>query len=142
MKKFIIYTDGASRGNPGESSVGFVIKDGDGVIWHQEGVYLGKATNNFAEYMAVKLALERLIQNFSNTLPAQTELRVDSLLIASQLSGIYKIKNKSLKQIYDQIKLLETQVGPIIYKQIPRSENFLADRLANLVLDQKLNAQS
>lgn len=140
MKKFIIYTDGASRGNPGQSSAGFVIKDVDGVIWHQECVYLGKATNNFAEYMAVKLALERFIKNFRHTLPARIEFRVDALLIASQLSGIYKIKSQSLKQIYDQIKLLESQAGIIIYKQIPRAENFLADRLANLALDQKLSS--
>jgi ribonuclease HI len=135
MFKYLIFTDGASRGNPGPASCGYLIKSEDGVIWVQDGVFLGNATNNYAEYMGVKHALERLIADFSAKLPTQVILKADSQLVVRQLSGQYKIKNLELKLIYDQIKELEKKVGNISYQHIPRSENFLADRLANMALD-------
>lgn len=138
MKKFIIFADGASRGNPGPASAGFIIKSLDGVIWVQDGLYLGTATNNVAEYSAVKLALNKLIDNFSNFLPVEVEVRVDSQLIARQLSGLYKIKNPTLKTIFTDIKLLEELVGKINYAHIPRNQNFIADKLANQALDNYL----
>lgn len=138
MKKFIIFADGASRGNPGPASAGFIIKSSDGVIWVQDGLYLGTATNNVAEYSAVKLALKRLIDNFSNILPVEVEVRVDSQLIARQLAGLYKIKNPTLKTIFADIKQLEELVGKINYIHIPRNQNFIADKLANQALDNHL----
>ncbi|MCL5784415.1 MAG: ribonuclease HI family protein [Patescibacteria group bacterium] len=138
MSKIIINTDGASRGNPGHASSSFIISTPEGVIWDQEGVYLGVATNNEAEYSAVKKALEKVKEKFSQQLPLEIEIRTDSLLIASQLSGKYKIKNERLKEFYNKVKNLENEIGSVEYTYIPREKNFLADRLANEALDKEL----
>lgn len=134
--KFIIYTDGASRGNPGPAAAGFVIQSPDGVIWVEEGVYLGMATNNVAEYRAVRLALEKLTRDFAKHLPTQVEVVVDSQLIARQLAGKYKIKNPNLQALHLKIRELESKIGQVEYHQVEREQNLLADRLANRVLDQ------
>jgi len=135
MRKYFIYTDGASRGNPGPASCGYLIKSDDGVIWVQDGVYLDIATNNYAEYMGVFLALKRLLEDFEKQLPAEVEVRADSQLVVRQLSGVYKIKNLDLKLLYQQVKELELKIGKVSYLYIPREENYLADRLANMAID-------
>lgn len=137
VKKVIIFTDGASRGNPGQAAAGFVIQTDDGVIWSENGVYLDVVTNNVAEYSAVKLALKKLATDFINWLPAKVLVKADSLLIVEQLSGRYKIRNSKLKVFFDEIKSLEEKVGEVRYLHIPREKNFLADRLANQALDKK-----
>lgn len=137
--KFIINTDGGSRGNPGHAACSFIIFSEDGVIWDQEGSYLGIATNNEAEYEAVKSGLQRIKEKFTDKMPIEVEIRTDSLLIASQLSGKYKIKNMNLRKYYDQIKNLEKEIGKISYVYIPREKNYLADKLVNITLDKRLN---
>ncbi len=139
MQKFIIQTDGASRGNPGHAAVGFVIKTGEGLIWVQDGHYIGMTTNNVAEYTGVVMALERLIKDFSKFLPADVEFIADSQLVASQLAGKFKIKNENLKELYNKVKELERQVGKVTYTYTPRANNFLADKLANMALDAQLS---
>lgn len=135
MKKLIINTDGASRGNPGEAAVGLVIQNEEGQVIYSGGKKLGKATNNEAEYLAVKISLEKLKSDFSQYFPIMVEIRADSQLIVQQLSGNYKIKNVRLKVLFDQVKCLELEVGRVYYTQIPRAQNSLADEQANLVLD-------
>ncbi|OGE25224.1 hypothetical protein A3H85_03470 [Candidatus Daviesbacteria bacterium RIFCSPLOWO2_02_FULL_40_8] len=137
---FIIYTDGASRGNPGQSACGIVIQSPDGVIWVQDGKYLGITTNNVAEYHAVLWACQRLISDFTKHLPTSVEFRLDSLLLASQLSGKYKVKNANLQVLHQQIKELEKNLGQVTYNYTPRANNFLADKMANMVLDKQLSA--
>lgn len=137
-RKFIIYTDGASRGNPGHASAGFVIQTSDGVIWTEEGQYLGVATNNIAEYTAVKLALEKLSNDFQKYLPAEVEVRADSQLVIRQMLGEYKIKNPQLKVIYLQIQKLIADIGDIVFTHVPREQNVLADKMANLAIDRHL----
>lgn len=138
LNKFIISTDGAARGNPGPAAAAFVIQTPDGVIWAQEGVCLGKATNNKAEYTAVKNALEKLIKDFAQDLPTTVELRSDSQLLVNQLSGNFKVKNEDLKILFYEVKDLEKQVGEVRYLYIPRANNTLADKLANMALDSLL----
>jgi ribonuclease HI len=133
--QFIVRTDGASRGNPGKAAAAIVIASEDGVIWVQDSKYLGIATNNFAEYQAVKMALERLTSDFHERLPAQASFISDSQLVVNQLMGRFQIKNPELKKIYLEIKQLEKQVGEVKYSYAPRAENFLADKLANMALD-------
>lgn len=135
LKKYIINTDGASRGNPGPAAASFIIRGDGGVIWVEEGVFLGENTNNFAEYVAVKLALERLIKDFPHVLPAEVTILADSMLIVNQLSDKFKVKNSVLKDLYSQIKQLEIKAGTVIYRYVPRTENFMADKLANMALD-------
>lgn len=134
--KFIINTDGACRGNPGPASYGFLIKSDSGTILHQEGKTIGVTTNNVAEYTAVLSAL-KYIQNYYPNSKHTLEVITDSQLIASQLSGKYKIKNANLKLIFDQIKKIENNLGEIIYRNVPRAQNHIADRLANQALDGK-----
>lgn len=137
-KKFLLNTDGASRGNPGLAAVGFIIRDETGTILIREGAAIGTATNNEAEYSAVKMAFEKLIREFRSDLPAFVEVRADSLLIVKQLGGEYKIKNPRLKVLLDQVKILEMEVGRVVYTAVPRAENSLADEQANLALDREL----
>ncbi len=131
----IINTDGASRGNPGKASYGYIIKDGNGVIHHQEGKTIGITTNNVAEYSAVLSALTYIRDHYSKKAPHSILVVSDSQLIAQQLAGNYKVKNEKLKKIYYNIKELEIELGAVSYKNVPRAENFIADRLANQALD-------
>src|SRR5258708_28120998 len=120
----IINTDGASRGNPGLSSYGFIIKTDDGVILHQEGKFIGHATNNIAEYTAVLKALEYVKNHFQRKAPHQIQMVMDSQLVAQQLSGVYKIKHPGLKPLFEGIKILEFDLGRVDYKNVPRAQNF------------------
>ena len=128
----VINTDGASKGNPGPSSYGYIIKNRDGGIVHQEGELIGVTTNNVAEYTAVLKALGYVSEKFSEKAPHKIEVVADSRLIIEQLAGRFKIKSPHLKEIFDKIKLLEMKVGAVFYRSVPREENFIADRLANL----------
>lgn len=129
--KLIIYTDGASRGNPGPASYGFVIKENNKIL-HQEGEYIGVATNNVAEYTAVLQAL-KYAQSLKNI--EEVAVFADSKLVAQQLSGNFKIKAKHLKPIIEKIKILSLEMGGATFTHVPREQNVQADRLANLALD-------
>lgn len=131
----IINTDGASRGNPGPAAYGFIIKVSGGAILHQEGRTLGVVTNNVAEYSAVLAALTYVNDHFGDSAPHRIEIVCDSQLVANQLSGNYKMKSEGLRPIYLQVKAVEQEIGVVTYKNVPRAENFIADRLANLALD-------
>ena len=137
MMKLIIYTDGASRGNPGPASYGFTISGENGKLLHEEGEYIGKATNNVAEYTAVIAALKLVKGKYAKHFPLEIKLFADSKLLAEQLSGSYKIKHPNLKPLFDQIKVLELEIGDISYTHIPRGKNAEADRLANKALDNR-----
>lgn len=133
--KFIIYTDGASRGNPGHSSYGFTISDEKGKLIYEEGTYIGINTNNFAEYSGVLGALRYVKENLESL--SEVNFYMDSKLVAQQLSGKWKIKSQSLKGLIDQIRNIEKSLGTVIYQHIPRSRNNIADGLANLALDSR-----
>ncbi len=135
--KLIIYTDGASRGNPGHASYGFTIADEKGKLVYEEGKYIGIATNNVAEYMAVLEAL-KYIKKFLSKHPLQIELYADSKLVVEQLSGRFKVKSPHLKPLIEQIQILKMELGGAIHNHVPREKNTEADRLANLVLDTRI----
>ncbi len=129
---FVVNTDGASKGNPGPSSYGYIIKNRGGAIVHEEGKLIGVTTNNVAEYTAVLKALEYIVGRFFRKAPHKVEIVADSRLVVEQLSGRFKIKSPNLLPIFDKIKALEFEVGTVFYRAVPREENFIADRLANL----------
>jgi len=135
--KLKIYTDGGSRGNPGPAALGVYIEDEDGQEIASINQRLGTTTNNIAEYQAVLSAYQWLTSNIS--LVQTVSFYLDSLLVCSQLKGVYKIKNDSLREIYLLIKRLEFDLNKrgvkITYQHIPRSLNKKADRLVNLALD-------
>ncbi len=134
--KYFINPDGASRGNPGPASYGFVIRTEGGKIIYQEGKTIGVSTNNIAEYTAVFKALEYLAKHTKES-SYDIEVLADSQLIVRQLLGIYKIKNPKLRELFDKIKFLEFELGAVGYASIPREENMQADKLANQALDRK-----
>lgn len=138
--RLIIYTDGASRGNPGPASYGFTVSDEQGKLLYEEGKYIGVTTNNVAEYTAVLKALQYVYKKFKNI--KQINLFADSKLVAEQLSGNFKIKAKHLKPIIEQIKILSIELGGATFSHVPRSRNTLADKLANEALDKKFKVSA
>lgn len=131
--KIIIYTDGASRGNPGHASYGFTISNEKGELIYEEGKYIGIATNNIAEYSGVLASFKWTRENIHEKVGIK--LFADSKLVAEQLSGKWKIKNAGLKLLIIQIKDLEREFESVLYTHVPREKNVVADRLANLALD-------
>lgn len=131
----IIFTDGASRGNPGPASYGYIIYARGGEILHQEGKTLGVTTNNVAEYTGVLEALSYIKKRWPDQLFHKIELKADSKLVIEQLSGRFKLKSPHLRILFSQIKEIERELGGILYTHVPRAENFVADRLANQALD-------
>ena len=128
------FCDGGSRGNPGHAAYGFVVKKDDKTI-KEEGEYIGIATNNFAEYTAIIKALTWLVDNFKGQ---DINFFLDSQLAASQLSGLYKIKNSQIRELVIQVKGLENELGQVKYTHIPREQNKEADRMVNIALDKKI----
>lgn len=134
--KLIIYTDGASRGNPGPASYGFTVLDEKGKLIYEEGRYIGITTNNVAEYTAVLEALNYIKKKYGQK-ALELELYADSKLVVEQLSGRFKVKSPHLKLIIEKIKILSLELGGVIHTHIPRAKNTTADRLANLALDSR-----
>ncbi len=139
-KELTIFTDGASRGNPGPASYGFVISDTNGQVLYEEGKAVGVNTNNFAEYTAVLEALRYVKESFKSELPVKVNFFADSRLVVEQLSGRFRVKALNLIPLVEQIRELESQVGKVSYTHVYREKNKYADKLANLALD-KLSTQ-
>jgi len=131
-----LFSDGGSRGNPGPAASAFVAEV-NGKIVFSENKYLGIQTNNVAEYSAVELALNWL-NNYSKVNKVDSVIfNLDSLLIVNQLSGIFKIKNETLKKYFLKIKELEKSIQlKIKYVHVYRDKNKMADLLVNKCLDQ------
>lgn len=130
--KLNLFTDGGSRGNPGPAGCGIFIADANFEPLRRGYRYLGEATNNIAEYTAVKIGIEKCLEMGAT----EIVVRADSQLAIRQLSGEYKIKNENLRQIYNEIQwLLADWEGKITYIHIPREENKEADRLSNVAMD-------
>jgi ribonuclease HI len=132
--KLTVFSDGASRGNPGEAGCGFVILNENGDALFEGALYLGTATNNVAEYTAVLEAAKKALCYE----PDSISFFLDSELIVKQMSGEYKVKNENLKEIRN--RLIETLNGlSVSFSHVPREQNKVADKLANLAIDKKLN---
>lgn len=137
IQKIYVYTDGGSRGNPGESAIGVHITDDQGNKLYGFGKCIGVTTNNVAEYTAVLEALAWLAGK-KDTFPELVSISffLDSQLVYSQIVGLYKIKNATLRNILFLIRVKEAEIHvPILYAHIPREKNKEADRLVNLALD-------
>lgn len=134
-----VYTDGGSRGNPGPSAIGVYIVDKANNKIFSFGETIGFATNNVAEYKAVIAALSWLIENKDIWDNKQILFFLDSKLVCSQLTGIYKIKDAKLRELLFEIRNKEAQINAkIIYQFIVREKNKEADKMVNLALDGKI----
>jgi len=133
-QKLIIYTDGGARGNPGPAGVGVVIYDERNNKLAEVSEYIGKATNNQAEYNAVIAALKKAKQLRAEDI----KVYLDSELVCQQLNQKYKIKNKDLAPLFVKIWNLSIGFKKITYHHIPREQNQEADRLANLAMDNSI----
>ena len=135
MKKFTVYTDGGARGNPGPAAIGVYVVDGEGKEILRMSKQIGEATNNIAEYTAVVEALKWLKENVSLTIKTMEltfQFYLDSSLVVNQINGIFKVKQKHLRELLLQVKLLEQEVGgKILYNFVPREKNKIADFLVN-----------
>ena len=135
MKKISVYCDGGSRGNPGPAASAFVvIEKGDVII--SKSFYLGKTTNNVAEYTAVYKAL--LWLSNSSYKNYSTAFYLDSELVVNQLNGNYKVKSENLKPIFIKSKRLFNKLPKVTFVSVPRDKNKLADHLVNVSLDENL----
>jgi ribonuclease HI len=144
MKKIIIYTDGASRGNPGKAAMGVVFCNEKGDIIKECSEYLSdRATNNEAEYNAVIFALKKFKLLFGKQLAKNTdiEIRSDSELLVKQLNGKYKILDEKIQPLFLKIWNLKFDFKSIKFKSLSRDKNKEADRLANEALDGEANNQ-
>jgi len=122
-KNLYVFTDGGAKGNPGPAAIGFMVKDNFGKTLVREGKSIGFATNNIAEYQAVIEALRWILTNIKEQ-PLTINFYLDSTLVVNQLNGLFKIKNRNLKNLVIEIKNLEKKIkGKIFYHYIPREKN-------------------
>ena len=130
-EEVFIYTDGASRGNPGPSALGVQVFNSNQDLIYEKGVFLKEKTNNFAEYSAVIYAFKLAIKHKVKKL----HLFSDSQLLIRQLNQIYKVKSPNIQPLYKECLNLLKSIPSYELKHIPREQNTGADHLANQVLD-------
>jgi ribonuclease HI len=130
----ISYTDGGSRGNPGPAAYGYVLKTTDGEIVAAHGEYIGRTTNNQAEYKGILAAIRKARELGAETL----EMRMDSELAVKQLTGEYRVKDQGLAGIYLLIHNEAIYFRKVTYKHVRREQNKEADAKVNEALDRHL----
>ena len=134
-KHLKVYIDGSSKGNPGEGACAAIFYDEKGKIIAEEGFVLGRCTNNFAEYSALKLAMDIARRYKVENL----QVFSDSQLIIKQINGEYKIKDPELKKLYDIIMKKKKSFKTFKIEYIPREKNKVADKfLKELFKSKKL----
>ena len=132
MTRILIYTDGAARGNPGPAGAGAILRDAaDRTVLAEIAEPLGRATNNVAEWTAVRLALEEALRLGAT----HVDLRMDSELVARQISGIYRVKHPDLKPIHAAVMDMLRRLDGYTVGHVPRALNKDADRLSNVAID-------
>jgi ribonuclease HI len=121
-----MYVDGASRGNPGPAGIGIVINDRDGRQVGKVSDYIGRRTNNFAEYTALIRALQIAIYFKTKEL----KIRTDSELAVKQIRGEYKVSNENIKPLYAEVIRLKKMINSCRIEHVTRNLNEKADYLA------------
>jgi ribonuclease HI len=128
-----LFSDGGSRGNPGQSAIGFIIEDpvkGEVLKEHKERI--GVETNNVAEYRALIEGL-KAAQAFQ---PNRLICHLDSELVVKQLNGEYRVKMATLQSYFEEIQALAAELPDVLFVHIPREDNYRADALVNRALDE------
>ena len=128
-----VYSDGASRGNPGPSAIAFTVVGAGGEILKRYSEYVGVRTNNQAEYEALISALE-----FASGLPSEEIVcHMDSELVVKQLNGEYRVRSSKLEILWLKVHELKQKFQKISFIHVPRTDTYIqvVDRLANQALD-------
>ncbi|MCC5910473.1 MAG: ribonuclease HI family protein [Clostridiaceae bacterium] len=129
----VIYTDGGSRGNPGEAGIGVVIKDAEGNIIKEVSQYIGNQTNNVSEYKALSRGLEVALDMGATSVKCY----LDSELVTKQIKGEYKVKNERMIPMYNMVMPLIKKFDSFAIEHVRREMNKEADALANKAMDEK-----
>lgn len=132
-----IFSDGASRGNPGVSAIAFTILSADGRLLTRHSKYVGIRTNNQVEYEALIAAL----QSASKLHIQEVVCHLDSELVVKHLSGEYRVRNPVLKRLWLRIQELTKHFRQITFKHVSRVDKHIeeVDRMANQTLNSVRN---
>ncbi|MCU0580689.1 MAG: ribonuclease HI family protein [Desulfobacterota bacterium] len=122
-----IHSDGAAKGNPGPAGAGWLIRDGQGKVLSRTGRYLGRGTNNEAEYQALIGALEEALALGGKDVTVHS----DSELLVRQLNGQYRVRHPRLKELFDRVQDLLSRFREYVILHVPREQNREADAMAN-----------
>ena len=133
-RKLLLYSDGAARGNPGPSGAGAVLMKPDGTIVARLGKYLGRQTNNHAEYMALIIGLRAALELGVT----EIEMVADSELMVKQIKKIYRVKNEHLKALYDEATGLIARFDRASIRHVLREYNREADEMSNRAIDERM----
>jgi ribonuclease HI len=137
MSKLVIYTDGASKGNPGDAGIGVVIASEDGTVLKEIAEYVGTVTNNVAEYAALIRGLEEA----ADLGATEVQISTDSQLMAFQLTGVYKVKSANLQPLHQEAVALLRCFRRVSISHVVRELNKRADELANKGVKKKRKAE-
>ena len=133
-----VHTDGGSRGNPGPAAAGIVVAAADdGTVLRQEGIFLGKATNNVAEYRALLAGLSAAGRLGAD----EVDVYSDSELLVRQMNGQYRVRNAGLLPLFAEARELAEQFGRCAIHHVRREKNFHADALVNQALTAGRNVE-
>jgi ribonuclease HI len=134
MKKLIVETDGAARGNPGLAGAGIIIKDERGRRVETIGKFLGVTTNNQAEYRAL---IEGLLAVLRHN-PESVTVRMDSELVVKQMNGQYRVRHPEILALYLEAVEAAQALPEVHFELVPRESNPGADRVANIAIDSRM----
>lgn len=130
--RFLVHTDGASKGNPGPSGIGVALyREGETEPFATVAEYIGETTNNVAEYKALIRGLDEALLRGAD----EVEVRTDSELMARQIEGRYKVSAPQILPLYTQARRLLARFARAVVVHVPRAQNALADKLANQGVD-------
>ena len=132
-----VYTDGGACGNPGPAGFGLVINSGSDTLF-QQSQFLGVKTNNEAEYLGFIAALNWIRDNITRYPIKSIRFHSDSQLMVRQMQGVYKVKAGNIRPLYNQAQDLLSRINlPVQFNHVPRGQNQLADKLANVAMDSR-----
>lgn len=132
--KVLVYSDGAARGNPGPAGAGAVVMAPDGRVLARRGKYLGRQTNNVAEYEGVLLGLRTALELGAK----EVEIRADSMLLVKQLQGEWKVKHEGLKPLVNAARGLLVRFDDYSLRHVRRELNTEADEMSNRAIDERM----
>ncbi len=133
----LIHIDGGARGNPGPGAAGVVVQADDGTVLFEGGFYLGRTTNNAAEYHALLEGLSAA----AKLRASDVEVCSDSELLVRQMTGQYRVRNEQLRELFERASQLHRRFQSCTFRHVRREENTRADRLVNQAINLKRNVE-